>query len=201
MYVCRRLRPGTALAAGRTEPDTAAPAPLADVDTARVVAADPSATGPPTTETPGGGVLDHRLPGVILDGDVRPFPASDLRPAVIVPAPSGCRCNALVKEIYRQAREFRLEVWLMATKDADETSTGPARSRLVTLDEQGTGGGSRWAVDSTGELTKMLVSRGITLIAVRADGSVAVLRRDMPLDLGQLPALESLLTTLIKRTS
>lgn len=173
----------------------AAPAPLSGVTEVRVVSADP-----PATETIGGGVLDHRLPTVTLDGDVRPVSSTDLRPAVIVATPPDCHCSPVVKEIFRQAREFRLGVWLVGTKEPRETSPTPVRNRLVALDEQGAGGGARWAVDSTGTLTRTLVTRGITLIAVRADGSVAALRRDMPLDPRQLPALEPLLATLIKRT-
>jgi hypothetical protein len=173
----------------------AAPAPLSGVAVVRVTGADP-----PATETVGGGVLDHRLPTVTLDGDVRPVSLTDLRPAVIVATPPDCRCSPVIKEIFRQAREFRLGVWLVGTKGPGETSATPVRNRLLTLDEQGAGGGARWAVDSTGILTTTLVMRGMTLIAVRADGTVAALRRDMPLDPGQLPALEPLLATLIKRT-
>jgi hypothetical protein len=176
----------------------AAPAPLTAAAEARVTAT--SAPDVPVAETVGGAVIDHRLVATTLEGDVRTVSTSDLRPAVVLLVGSDCACAATLRDIYRQAREFRLGVWLVGERRGDETTSDPARSRLVTLDEQGTAGGARWAVDSTGVLTNTLVARGLTLIAVRADGTVAGLRRDLPLDPTLLPPLEPLLATLIKRT-
>jgi hypothetical protein len=171
-------------------------APLAGVAEVKVA----SAANPAPVETSGGGVVDHRLPAAPLEGDVKRIVATDLRPAVIVLVPTDCECTGLVKEIYRQALEFRLPVWLVSRRAPDEPTTTPARGRLSTLDVQGAAGGARWAVDSTGMMETSLVARGATVIAVRADGEVAGLRRDLPLDPAQLPSLEPLLATLIKGT-
>jgi hypothetical protein len=159
-------------------------APLAAVPTA-----DVTASAPPTVERPGGSVIGRLLPAVPLDGDVRAVRTSELRPAVLALVPSGCAgCAAVVGAIYRESREFRLDLWLV----------GPAGSAglLTHLDEAGARGGARWAVDAAGRLAAALVPRGLTLVTVRADGVIADLGRELPRDPTALPALEPLLTRL-----
>jgi len=178
----------------RTPEATAAPLATApEVHVTAAVAAD--------AEAPGGGVIDGRLPAATLDGDVRAVATTELRPAVVLLVGPDCECTPVLRQVYRQAREFRLGVWLVGSRRPDETSSAAARNRLVALDEQGTSGGARWAVDSAGILTKTLVARGLTLVAIRADGTVAGLRRDLPLDPNVLQPLEPLLATLIKQSS
>lgn len=174
---------------------TAPPAPLSGDPEVLV-----GSTAPPVVESTGGGVLGRRIPPMTLEGDVRTVAVANLRPAVLMIVPADCPCTASVKEIFRQAREYSLDVWLVGEKGPDETAAAPARNRLIVLDEQGTGGGARWAVDSTGFLAKTLVARGLTMVAVRADGDVAGLRRDLPLEPAHLPVLDGLLATLIMRS-
>jgi hypothetical protein len=160
-------------------------APLAAVPTASVAIDSP----PPTAETPGGSVIGRLLPAVRLDGDAREVSASELRPAVLALVPSGCTdCVGVMGAIYREARQFRLDLWLVG-------APGSA-ALLARLDETAARGGARWAVDAAGRLAAAVAAQGVTLVAVRADGVIADLRRELPLDPGALPALEPLLTRL-----
>jgi hypothetical protein len=172
--------------------------PLASAPVASVPAATGAggATGAaPAVEPDGGTVLGHRLPAVMLDGDSRAVSTLALRPAVLVLIPSRCDCAPLVGEIYRQTREFRVPTWLIAA------GPGPAtRDSLVRLDEEAAGGGARWAVDSGETLGRTLAAHGATLVAVRADGLVSGLRRDLSLDPADLPALEPLVAKLALAT-
>jgi hypothetical protein len=161
----------------------------------------PSDASPPATvEHDGGPVIGHRLPGVPLAGDARPTSSEALRPAVIVMVPavgeasSRQRYAGVVHQIYQQAREFRLEVWLIA--DGGSAEADASRSYLAHLDEAATSGGARWALDPGGALASALAVEGPALIAVRADGVVTGMRRDLPLDPAALPALEPLFARL-----
>lgn len=167
-----------------------APAPLASVPLASA-----TSVGAPSAERSTGDVLGRRLPPVTLAGDVRPVSSSHLRPGVIVLVPPDCRCAEVLTAVFRQAREFRLVMWLIGAPRPDESRTA-TRARLVALDEAGTAGAARWAVDPSGTLWQTLAGRGATLIAVRSDGTVAGLRRDLPLDAADLPALEPVLARL-----
>ncbi|HEX2806698.1 MAG TPA: hypothetical protein VHN80_11065 [Kineosporiaceae bacterium] len=184
-----------------TRPGTPAPAAaaLAQVAVARVPPRTDSGH-PATVEQDGGPVIGHRLPGVPLAGDVRSISSETLRPAVIVMVPAARDGSSpqvydgVVGAIYRQASEFRIPVWLIApgapgVRDA-------SRTYLTHLDETATSGGARWAVDPTGELSAALDAQGPTLIAVRANGAIIGMRRDLPLDPVALPALEPLFARL-----
>lgn len=92
-----------------------APAPLTSAAVARL--------------TTGGGVLGRRLPTITLDGDVRPVTATDLRPAVIVLTSPDCGCSDVLRAVYRQARQFRLTVWLIDTRHPGEHDDAASRDR------------------------------------------------------------------------
>ncbi|HEY6797017.1 MAG TPA: hypothetical protein VI248_20280 [Kineosporiaceae bacterium] len=169
----------------QSAPKRPAAAPLAEAS----VASAASSPAPPAAETAGGPVIGRLLPAVQLDGDARAVSTRDLRPAVLALVPAGCSaCAATVGAVYRQAQEFRLDLWIV----------GPLRSRalLRQLVQASTSGGARWAEDAAGLLAATLAARGLTLVTVRADGVIAGLGRGLPLDPTQLPALEPLLTQL-----
>jgi len=172
-------------------PSTPPPAAtaLADVPFVSVVAAAP----PPIEPSPGG-VVGHRLPPARLDGDVRAVDAAALRPAVMVLVPASCGCAAAVRSVYRQAREFRLDVWLVG--EGDGTAAPASGTELVALDEDAAAGGARFAADPAGTLGRALAAHGVTLLTIRSDGVVTALRRDLPLDPARLPALEPLFARL-----
>lgn len=154
-----------------------------------------TAASPPLAEPSPGPVVGRLLPAASLAGDVRPVSSTDLRPGVLLLVPPDCGCTDVLGAVHRQAREFRLVTWLVAAPAPGE-SRAATRARLVELDEDGTGGAARWAVDPSGTLAQALAARGTTLIAVRPDGTVAGLRRDLPLESALLPPLEPLLARL-----
>ncbi len=171
-------------------------APLADVPAlpAGAAAVSPGAatTAPPARERSDGALLGRRLPETVLRGDVRPVPTRDLRPAVLVLLPDGCTCFEAIRMLYRQARGFRLETWLVGS--------GSAGDELVRADEEGTAGGARWAVDAPGTLARALAARGLTVAVVAADGVLAALWRDVPADPARTPRLEPELARLSPRS-
>ena len=154
------------------------------------------ASPPPGTEPSVGGLLGRRLPPARLEGDVRAVVAADLRPAVLVLVPAACDCPEAVGGVYRQAREFRLPVWLLGS---GSRSGGAVPADLVRLDEAAAAGAARWAVDRERVLFRALNPRGITVALVSAEGVLAALRRDVPRDPDRVPALEPVLARLADR--
>jgi hypothetical protein len=180
----------------RPGPPAPASATLAPVAVAR--APRPVGDSPPATVEPDvGPVIGHRLPGVALAADTHSVFSQALRPAVMVllPAagntPSPQLYAGVVHEIYQQAREFRLPLWLIEDGDTDA-----ARQSLIHLDETATSGGARWAVDAGGVLSTALAAHGPTMVAVRADGVLLGMRRDLPVDSATMPASEPLFARL-----
>jgi hypothetical protein len=188
-----------------------APAPVAGVPLADVPVVGAPTTGPPTVTLSGGAsgtssaadapagatatveVEGRRLPAVPLAGRTGPLTAADLRPAVITLVPDGCGCATVLHEIYLQAREFRLTLWVIGSP----ATTPESLDRLV----QDVGAGHpSWAIDPTSALRGVLGPGGLTLLAVRADGVISSIGRDLPLDPARLPALEPLLARMAAST-
>lgn len=179
-----------------TPPPKAAPAarvPRIAVPAAGVTPTTPVPTLEPAT---GSALLGRRLPQAPLSGDIGPLDADRLRPAVVVLLDPGCGCGGLVDEVYRQAREFRLDVWLVAPGGPTD---GATRRTLARLDADEAAGGARWALDPQAVLARAVLARGTTLVLVRDDGVVTDVLRDVGPGAAGLPAMEIALAGLVPR--
>lgn len=156
-------------------------------------AATPS-TAAPVVEPPTGTILGRLLPEIGLSGDAGPVDTHSLRPAVIMLLPRQCDCRPQVGAVSQQAREFRLELWLVG---AGPPSTA---DELRTIDQQGTAGTARWAVDGDAALVRTLQGHGLTLALIRADGVIVQVLRDLPADAARVPRLELVLPALAGTT-
>jgi hypothetical protein len=160
------------------------------------------ATAVPTVE-PAGAIVGRRLPDAALAADVAAVRTVSIRPAMVLVVPAECRCEGAVGALYRQAREFRVSVWLVGTPSSiagrTEISRTATRRALAALDDTQTGGGARWAVDDEAVLARALLARGLTLALVRPDGVVTDVLRDLPGSARQVPALEIALAALVHR--
>lgn len=182
----------------RTPPPAAAP--LAAVPRVAVPAADaPAPPEPAPVLERGGDILGRRLPAAVLTADLGTVTTDDVRPAVLLLAPADCGCAPAVRTLYVQAREFRLSTWLVAPGGRDAASTAAARRGLDALDAQAAAGGARWALDPDDVLARGTRARGLTVVLVRPDGTVAVVLRDVAPDGGGLPAMEIALAALAPR--
>lgn len=168
------------------------PAPVPAVD----VPAGAAAGDVPAVERRGA-IVGRRLPDTALAADVRPLTALAVRPAMVLLVPPRCGCGGAVDELYRQAREFRVEVWLVAAGGPDAAGTAATRRQLADLDARETAGGARWAVDPDGALFRALRARGLTLVLVGPDGVVEALARDVGPGADGVPATEIALAALV----
>ncbi len=98
------------------------------------------------------------------------------RPGVLLLVPPGCGCDRLVGEAMAQALEFVRSARVvvdgsqgvgLASREAERLRLGPARG-LVSA-----------AVDPAGALARAYDARGLTLLAVAADGVVVDVLRDV----------------------
>ncbi len=173
--------------------------PLADAPRVAVPAADAAAPSAVPAVERAGAILGRRLPAADLAGDVRTVATDRLRPAMVLLVPAGCRCTEAVGALYRQAREFRLPVWLVTAGEPDPARATAARRGLATLDEDAAAGGARWAVDPDAVLLRALAARGLTVVLVRPDGVVTDLLRDVGSRARDVPAMEILIAGLVPR--
>ncbi len=180
-----------------TPPPRAAPLAAAPRITVPV-AGDVPAAAVPTVER-SGDLLGRRLPEALLEGDAGVVRTASVRPAMVVLVPGGCACPGAVDELYRQAREFRVSVWLVSAAGPDAAGTAATRRALAALDAAETAGGARWAVDPDGTLVRALRGRGLTVALVRPDGVVTDVLRDVGPTARDVPAMEIALAGLVPR--
>lgn len=167
------------------------PPALADVSPIAVPTSRTGSWAAPSVEVSTGAMVGHRLPETTLESDSGRVRTTSLRPAVILLVPAACGCPAAVAALHRQAREFRVPIWLVS---AGASARG--RGQLVRLDRDGTGGGARWAEDPASVLHRALQARGLTVVLVASDGVVASVVRNIPAAGRGIPALELVLALL-----
>ncbi len=119
-----------------------------------------------------GGLLADATVSVSDDGVLKS--ARDLRPGVLALVPADCACQTAVDQIYRQAAEYRLMLYLIGQAGQ--------KKQLDQLNRQATSGGALVAIDAIGALASTYAARGLTLLPVRGDGVVTVVDRDVQPD-------------------
>jgi hypothetical protein len=133
--------------------------------------------------TPGtvGGLLPSTP--VLVQGvrrDVR-----ELRPGVFAVLPMDCRCADVVESLFRQAREFQLDLRLLG---------GQPQERELREIAAGTGNGSvAVALDVEGRLLATYLPRGVTAILVNGAGVVTAVERNLTSAVRLEPRLATLL--------
>jgi hypothetical protein len=132
----------------------------------RPLAVSAAAVGQP------GGLLPDTT--VTLNDDGALKSARDLRPGVLALVPANCNCQTTVDQIYRQAAEYRLMLYLVGQAGQKQA--------LDQLNQQATSDGAMVAVDAVGELFSTYAARGLTLLPVRGDGVVTTVDRDVQPD-------------------
>lgn len=123
------------------------------------------------------GQVGGLLPDVVLLVRTGTLPVrATTRPGVLLLVPAACRCDAAVSDVTDQALDQALGVRLVvdgsageaaATREADRLRLGPARGLVPS------------AVDGAGALSRAYSARGLTLLAVAADGVVTHVVRDV----------------------
>jgi hypothetical protein len=169
------------------------PRALADVPSIQVPVSrvEASVSAAPSMEISTGPMVGRRLPDDALRTDTGRVSTTTLRPAVILLVPPSCGCTSTVSALYRQAQEFRLPLWLVSAGSSAE-----GRAQLVRLDDEGAGGGARWAEDIGSVLHRALLARGATVVLIASDGVVASVVRNIPAAGRGIPALELVLALL-----
>ncbi len=119
---------------------------------------------------------------VKVGGDIRPV--RDLRPAVFAIVPAGCACETLLNEVFDQAQEYRLTLYVVGRRDQEAELT-----RLVRQVGNGTAG---VVVDTEGVLAASTAARGVTLVFVHSDGVIGSVLWDVPSGLRLEPLLARL---------
>jgi hypothetical protein len=105
----------------------------------------------------------------------------DLRPAVLVIVPPGCRCETTIDDLSRQTNTYRIGLYLVA--DRRITGDGPEQSAK---EMRKLAGAARHAVaivarDDGAVLATTYQATGLTAVFVHADGVVDdVVRRVQP---------------------
>jgi hypothetical protein len=136
--------------------------------------AEPRATGDPVAQRPTapagqiGGVLPDSE--VIVPGHRKKL--IDLRPAVLMIVPPGCRCETTIDDLSRQTNAYRIGLYLVA--DRRDTSEGLDQSAR---EMRKLAGAARHAVaivarDDDAVLARTYQAVGLTAVFVHADGVV-----------------------------
>ncbi|MCW2900367.1 MAG: hypothetical protein JWO67_2632 [Streptosporangiaceae bacterium] len=150
----------------------------------------------PTPRRPGQPVADRPMArpgqiGGVLPGWQVTVPGHrkrliDLRPAVILIVPPGCRCEATVDELSRQTEQYRIALYLVADRRDNRQSAEDSAKEMRKL-----AGAARHAVaivaqEDTPQLAKTYQAAGLTAVLVHTDGVVdevvPSLRPDVHLD-------------------
>ncbi|MBC6459238.1 hypothetical protein [Actinomadura sp. HBU206391] len=134
----------------------------------------PRATGAPVAQRPT--AARGKIGGVLPEGQVD-VPGHrkqliDLRPAVLMIVPPGCRCETTIDEMSRQTNDYRIGLYLVADRrDAEETVQQSAKEMRKLA------GAARHAVaivarDEDAVLATTYQAAGLTAVFVHADGVV-----------------------------
>ena len=124
------------------------------------------------------GTVGGLLPDVGLRTPAGPLPArSTARPGVVVLVPVACGCDDAVEQAVVQAREFTRNVRIVT----DGRTEGAARE-ADRLRQEVARGLARSATDPAGALATAYGARGVTVLALAADGVVLDVLRDVRAD-------------------
>jgi hypothetical protein len=116
-------------------------------------------------------------PGGLLPADPLlinglPVETAAIRPAVLLLVPADCSgCTETIRDVYRQASEFRLTTVLVGTPQQ--------REQLAQADRDAAGLAAAVALDPRGRLAETYRASGLTVLAVHADGVVGAVLTDV----------------------
>lgn len=173
------------LALGRSGVGVGAPLVLAVLVAVGMVAALPVLLRPELALDPGPeplasptvppGQVGGLLPDVALRAPQGTLPArSSARPGVLVLVPARCGCDDAVEQAVVQSREFTRNVRLVVDGREDG-----AVDEAVRLRREPARGLASSATDPAGALATAYGARGLTVVAVAADGVVLDVLRDV----------------------
>lgn len=127
----------------------------------------PIATAPAASTGSIGGLL----PSLTVRTDAGPINVRDLRPALVALVPLHCNCAALINALAGQAQEVTLPLVVVAPSTTD--------AEVSALPGQVHDGIVRTAFDLHGELAKAYSAVGVTVLGLRADGTVSFLHANV----------------------
>lgn len=124
-----------------------------------------------TLSVPPVGQIGGLLPDVPLRSDIGAISSRSLRPALVALVPLHCNCAALINALAGQAQEVTLPLVVVAPSTTD--------AEVSALPGQVHDGIVRTAFDLHGELAKAYSAVGVTVLGLRADGTVSFLHANV----------------------
>lgn len=132
---------------------------------------------PADRPTAAAGEVGGLLPAVPVVIDGRQAPADQIRRGVIVMVPPGCRCEAMIQQLARQVLNRSFDLHLLADR-RDGQSVAAAHRELIKIASKLHAIRPKIMDDSQNKLVTAYDAKGLTIVVVKAGGTVHEIFRD-----------------------